>query len=236
MKKLILLFPLLGALTVLGIQHRQVQQLRAENTSLMSDKQEADQLRTNLAQNAALPSQQTLEDEIGQLRSENRDLLKLRNEFGALSEQKPEYERLKAENQRLLSEATKNAPVRTEFSMAPIYITKENLIQVGLLTPEATIQTFYWAEREEDTATFSNCLVPERQESQNVMDAYAHWSFGLRDILAIEIVARRPIGPDTIQLGVQLYRSSDRDHPKKILIKLKLVGSEWKLDADPRTL
>src|SRR5689334_22688207 len=106
-----LIFSSLGivGLLLVGLQHQQLRELRAENATLLQASAEVDQLNTDLANATADEAQE--DDEIARLQEENHNLLKLRNEVNQLREVRVQFEKVSAENQRLVAQAkaaTKN--------------------------------------------------------------------------------------------------------------------------------
>jgi hypothetical protein len=209
-------------LTVLTLQHRQLNKLRVGNQEFARQKGEADTLRARLAEVASPPVDQDAAGEIVRLREANRDLLKLRNEVRGLREQKAEYDRLLAENARLRSSGQIGSAASERRSMAPIHIRTENLSNQGFLTPEATVQTLYWAKRETNEAVFAQCFTPES------VNAALFIGDRLSTTTAIEIFAHRTIAADVIKIGIRIYKG---DSVHNIAVTLRLVGNEWKLDG-----
>ncbi len=235
MKRMILLAFSVSLLCVLGFQHHQVNALRIENENLAQAAKESEQLRKDSETLSTLSIPQDASAEIARLREENRDLLRLRNEVRQLRERKPEFDRLRDEHERLRVLAKTNVASSARGAMQPISIAKEDFCNQGFLTPEATVQTFFWARREHNLQRLSDCLLPERWKTirEGVIEG-DHFRPYLVEQFArtegIEILARRDLANDTVQLGVQI-----RMHEvpgRKVALTLKLIGSEWKLDLN----
>jgi hypothetical protein len=217
---------------LIAVQHQQLGQLRTENASLQQASAEADQLKADLVKSTGAEAE--AEDEIARLHEENRDLLKLRNQVYQLRQATTQFEQVRAENQRLQEVAQNNRtrePKHVAFQ--PIVIEIQNLTFQGLNTPEAAVQTCLWAQREGNADALYNCYVPERQAE--IRTRYGNMQWQRQNIpsgITIEIVARRDVDPNTVQIGVQVSSNNGSISEKKMLFSLKLRNGEWKLDAD----
>lgn len=231
MRTLALSILAIAAMALIALQHEQLSQLRAENANLQQASAEADRLKSDLAKSTSVEAD--AEDEIVRLREENRDLLKLRNQVYQLRQAAAQFEQVSAENLRLQSLAA-NAPKppSRETLVQPIIIIQiQNLSYQGLGTPEAAVQTFLWAEREGNADALSNCIVPERWA--RIRNIYGtDFRQNLDNIQSIEIVARRDLDANTVQLGLQVVMRENRGRDRKTVITLKLRDGEWKLDVD----
>lgn len=225
-------------MALIALQHQQLGQLRAENRNLQQASAEAEQLKADLAKSTG--AEADAEDEITRLRDENRDLLKLRNQVYQLREATAQFEPVRAENVRLQSLArnSPNGDVKQNV-FQPIVIQIQNLSYQGLGTPEAAVQTFLWAERDGNADALSNCILPERwSRIVNVYGGVASIADNMRQRqkmdngISIEIVARRELDPNTVQVGVQFRSSRKSDWEKKLAFTLRLRDGEWKLDIE----
>jgi hypothetical protein len=233
----ILVFSSFAAVGLLLVawQHQQLGHLRAENAALGQASTEADRLKADLARSAGLEAQDT--DEIDRLREENHDLLKLRNEVNQLRDARATFEKVSAENQRLQEQVKSAAKTDAKQApMRPIHIRMDSLYDRGLGTPETAVQTFLWAERSGNAEELSRCLTSERwsqilhsvgeRNGQNFVNNLQH---NLDRIVSVEIVARRELNADTVQLGVQVYEREGAP-PGKGVFTLHLRAGEWTLD------
>jgi septal ring factor EnvC (AmiA/AmiB activator) len=227
MKILIFISLALVGLLLVGLQHQQLRDLRVENSSLRQSSAEASQLKSDLEQSSGDQAQD--EAEIARLRQENRDLLKLRNEVFQLRETRVEFQRVSAENQRLQAQA-RNAPKseRTESLPQPVVINVNALFNSGLNTPEAACQTFFWAAHEHNTEALARCIVPE---SRLRMGAYAEGN-AFKDVISMEIVARRELNADTVQLGITIRMRDASQSPIRYVMKLSRKDGEWRVDLE----
>lgn len=94
---------LAGALAVVGIQHRELVRLRAENQQLQAQAVQAPAAQAEPAQASGTS------DELEQLRKDNAELLRLRNEVHQLRQAKAELDRShQAELDKLRNESARN--------------------------------------------------------------------------------------------------------------------------------
>jgi hypothetical protein len=221
--------------TVLGLQQRAANKLRNENTALVAAAEETKMLKVQLAESRGTTGFQDASNEIARLREENRDLLKLRNEVRASRERKDEFERLRAENERLRSiQQTASSRRSEKVVFRTIHFSRNNLSNQGLLTPEAAVQTFFWAKREGNVSVLGSCIRPERLDGRNISDGLeiAQWfaqSYPAQT--TFQIVARRDVRAGLVELGISVRTEPGEE--RKIAITLQLTGSEWKLHVDP---
>lgn len=231
MKALAFVILAIAAAALIAVQHRQLGQLRAENTNLQHASAEAEQLKADLAKSA--DSEAGSEDEIARLREENRDLLKLRNQVYQLRQATAQFQQVSAENQRLQT-AVRNTPkpARKDDLTQPILITIQNLSNRGLNTPEDATQTFFWAECTRNADALSGCIVPERWS--HIRDSYqGDVRQNFNNVESIEIVARRDLDANTVQLGIQIIPSGNSSRGgANIVFTLRLRDGEWKLDIN----
>jgi hypothetical protein len=229
MKTLIFSSLALVGLLLVGLQHHQIGELRAENMTLEQASAEASQLKADLAKSTGNEVQDA--EEIERLREENHDLLKLRNEVNQLREARVQFEKVSAENQRLKSVA-KSAPnpARKETVIQPILVLVANLANQGWSTPEATVQTIFWAQRQGNGELLSRSFIPEHRAL--LRDGLARGlQLDFQQIVSIEIVARRDIDAATVQLGIHVHSTVDAAWDKKMVVTLKLRGGDWLADV-----
>ena len=143
-RKLLLTGLVVGISGVIVLQKNAVATLRGENQKLQADYAETKTLSREREEAAKLRSDY---HEAEELRAANRDLPKLRNEIGQLRRQKADLEALRAENQRLATAPNSKTPAPS----IPIILAKESWTNAGMGSPEAALQTFFWAMREPKT-------------------------------------------------------------------------------------
>jgi hypothetical protein len=230
MKVLMFSLAAFAGLALVALQHQQLGHLRGENTTLAQAATEANQLKADLAKSAGAQAQDAAE-EIARLREENRDLLRLRNEVNQLRDTKGQIEKVRAENLRLQTQVKdiQKSEVKQPV-MQPIFIRLDNLYDRGLSTPEAALQTFYWAQHEGNKNALERCVTRESWQSiGNFINEGERQIFG--NVVLIEIVARREIDATTVQLGIRL-QTADGERPgdKKGVYTFLLKDGEWRLE------
>jgi vacuolar-type H+-ATPase subunit I/STV1 len=142
MKTLTLSLLAVAGLALVGWQHQQLGQLRAEKETLQKSATEADQLKSDLAKFDSAQSQDVAA-EIDRLREENHDLLKLRNEVNQLRDTRVEFQKVSAENQRLRSQPRTTPQTEANQTLIqPIVININALYDRGFNSPEDAVQTF----------------------------------------------------------------------------------------------
>lgn len=217
-------------LLLVGLQHQQLGQLRAENVTLQRAFAEADQLKADLAKSTGNEAQDT--EEIQRLREENRDLLKLRNEVNQLRDARLQFEKVSAENLRLQAVARSAVKTDAKQSTQSTLIRIDNLFNRGVGTPEDAVQTFYWATRERNSDVLSRTVTPRSWNNlRGYVDSNEWFRQDFDNYVSVEIVARRDMDATTVQMGVQLHYAKDPQKVKKIIVTLVLQGGEWRVDA-----
>jgi len=232
MKALIFSAMAVAALLLVGWQHQQLGQLRSEKAALEQSSAEANQLKADLAKSSGDETRDA--EEIDRLREENHDLLKLRNEVFQLREARVQFEKVSAENQRLQSlSKSSSAKGESKQSMQPIVLRMDAIFNRGMSTPEDAVQTFYWAQRERDSGTFSRSVTSRSLNNfRGYLDGWRQQS--LKNIGTIQIIARRDVDATTVQLGLQLQQAENPQYGEKIIITLVLQGGEWRVDSTSR--
>jgi hypothetical protein len=176
-----------------------------------------------------------LQLEIKSMREEVRELPKLRNEVGQLRAVRTELAAARAENARLLEAKRTGAVIPRETP--PGFISKERLVNAGLGTPEAALQTFFWATLEGNLAAIMDLMPAEEGkeyfEKLTPADrAQEESSFrnsdevrGMSAFHDFTVAQREQISEDTVALHI---RSSVTTNT--FPFEFKRFGTEWKLN------
>jgi hypothetical protein len=230
MKTLIFSSMALVGLLLVGLQHQQLRELRAENASLQQASAEAGRLKADLEKSNGDGAQDA--EDIARLREENRDLLKLRAEINQLRDARAQFEKVSAENQRLQSQAKNAAKTDSKNSTQPITIRVDMLFNRGQATPEDAIQTFYWAVREGNSDALQHSVTPKSWNNFRGYADPANWQRRNFDNYgSIDIVAQREVNATTVQVGIQLNQAANPQYGQKIIVTLVLQNGEWRVDA-----
>lgn len=223
----------LGGVGGIALQQHSLAQLRSENLQLREKARAADRLRQ---ENSELASLRDTHAELIRLREETRDLHRLRNEIRRLTEQATELPALRTENASLRSASSVRSDGNVqERSSAATALTLDQMKPLGTATPEATLQTFFWAVREADHATLLNCLTPDAQaristRSGDQLDTDLQ---NLRTQLrSLRVAARKQVAADLIELGVEVFPDG-ADAPETVSLPFQRSDNEWRLDFAP---
>jgi hypothetical protein len=214
---------LLGAAAFCFNNQNSIVRARTEQQSRLNDKKEFDRL---VAENAQIDNLKAANESVQKLRLENQDLPRLRNEVRLLRKQTADAAKLIADNQRLTNALNKRGD--SAASLPADYVTRDALADVGLSTPEATIQTFFHAMSKGDLNRLNQCALIDRpnsiskeneeQQAKQLQEQFAQFP-GFR------VAEKEFISADEVTIGIQ-------STPGGISapIKLKLVDGEWKMN------
>ncbi len=238
-----------SALALVVLQRSAISKASEENQRLRQDHKEWARLQR---ENESIPELRTQNQEIAGLNRANEDLLKLRNEVGQLRAQAPQVANLQAENQRLAFEIKSMAEGKvSHLSEMKGYVAKEAWSNAGFASPEAALQTFFWAVQEGQFNQIAECLSPvERRHLEKgfAQDDKEEWGRVLQEHMGLtrmggyriaerepvvevedaafdsKIPAKQHISEDKVVLGVQAAVGG-------AIIKwhLERVGNEWRI-------
>ncbi len=155
------------------------------------------------------------------------ELLKLRGEVGTLRLQSNDLVKLQTENQRLKSIlATNDSAVLT----AP----KESWAFVGYADPESAFQSAFWSMNQGDSATLLASLAPGGRESQKVRSLLPDSYLKKRKeqfnrVTAFKILDKEFVYKDEAILTIFLEGAKEADR-----FRLRRFNNEWKLDGPYR--
>ena len=180
-----------------------------------------------------------LEQETVKLREQTRELAKLRSEVGRLRGTPAELARARSESARLL-EAKHNPAVPAPLPAG--FTSRQQLAHVGFATPEATVQTMFWAMMQGDVETAMQAMSPESRDRKQ-FDALP------ADKRTAMLEQIRKKGPDKSMERFNNFGILSReDHSGDLVvlhvgssfttntmaITLQRFGSEWRLQDLPR--
>lgn len=203
-----------------------ISRLRAEQRTLSAQSQEARQLEQQSNDIAQLRGQV---EGVEQLRAENADLPKLRNEVTQLRKQTNDTILLRAENQRLQAEAKNLA---APASPAAPFVPKAMLKDVGLGSPEATLQTFLWASDQGNAGRIIDCIGEGFGVDTNVAAQMSQHLKNASQFQGYQIMETREIPPDGMALLVRAPGLNPTQDSSPIY--LKRIGNEWKIIPSTR--
>jgi hypothetical protein len=100
------------------------------------------------------------------------ELLRLRNEVGQLRARRSEWEALKAADERLAEDIRSGNT--QDFSKMEGFVAKEAWSDAGFDSPEAALQTSFWAMREGNIARLAQCLPPKEGQYLAALEQPEH--------------------------------------------------------------
>jgi hypothetical protein len=216
-----------GCVCVIAIALNQnaIALLRLDKQSLLAESQEVQRLNRETQD---LDRLRQINQEGDVLRQENKDLPKLRNEIRQLRLQLADLDKLRAENQRLLAQPkASTANPAAPIALPADYISKTALADVGMDTPEAAMQTFYWAMCRGDVKRLFKCFEPQvdpnNQATEEMrQDLIQQWS----RFPGYRIAEKKVVSPNEVILGVQSSVGG-----QIMPMTLKRIDSEWRISA-----
>ena len=181
-----------------------------------------------------------LREEIRALREQTKGLPKLRNEVGQLRAIQPEIEKARAEKTHLL-EAKRTGKILPAVTSVG-FVTKDQLHNAGFATPEAALETYFWARREMNLAMLIQSQSPksrERKELERMTPAQ-------REDLELQFAKAKADGKSMMAMmenftdfGIteRVQTSDDKavlhvgssTSPGSMKLSFERVGNEWRL-------
>jgi len=169
-------------------------------------------------------------EERERLRRENQDLPRLRNQVRQLRSRAAELVQARGENERLMA-ARENRPGQpvTPVITPEGFIAREALADMGLDTPEATVQTFFRALRDGDVQRMSDVIGQPRLSPQQLELTGPEKSLEMKQQMQtfsnFKIVERKEISPDELEVSLQSSLG-----PSIIRLTLLRKGNQWLVD------
>ena len=172
-------------------------------------------------------------EEIETLQTANADLPKLRNEVRKLREEKRELEKLQTENERLAT-SLKAAPKPSAppLSEAEGFVLKQTWSRAGFATPEATVQTFFWAIANNDITALAECVTGDARKSmEKEMQRSIAEGKSLEDqfeplakMQGFRIAEKKQLSENKMEISIQAAAGG-----RAMPMRLQLENGEWKL-------
>jgi TolA-binding protein len=221
------LLPIITAAIV--VQSRGISALQREQGALQAAQQEARRLAET---NRDLAGVRVSAEEIESLRQANRDLPRLRNEIRQLRDQQKDLEKLQTENQRLAEQLKAGVAPRKSIAELEGYVPRTKWAQVGFATPEALVQTVFWAMSTRNIPALADCLEPSERE--DFLEEYKQMSEDERqrtdhlpaNLKGFRIAEKKEESPDKIVLKIQAAADGEL-----MEIPVRRRGAEWKLES-----
>jgi hypothetical protein len=218
---------LAAAVGAAWVQKSSISKLREQNAEVRQ------QLEAAPKNPSAMPS--TADDEeVQNLTEATRDLPKLRNEVRQLRQQKPELERLRNENVRLAAQiaSSTNRPKLAEMEG---YVPKEKWTLAGFATPEATVQSFFWAIANQDISSVVQCMAPKMKQQferefagksiEEQQKALADGMAAFGRMSGFRVAETQHVSENKVMIAIQAAAGGHL-----MRLPLERVGNEWKLN------
>ena len=226
-----------GVAIWLGVGHRARLRLGEENTALQ---QQLEQMGGLFAENARLSnlvaqakSSQSLPDE------RLKELLRLRGEVGALRQQGKEIETLREENRqaRVELESTRK-PEKAAAAESPAtadYWPRDSWAFVGYASPDASLQTSFWAANKGDLKALLGGMTGEIQEKvqkdiegKSESEASARVTGEVARLKSVRVLNREERDDETVVLTAE-FDDNNRTQTNRLV--MKKIGSDWKISG-----
>jgi len=212
---------------LLFVQYREQSRIRAENESLRRELPDVGKLRTD---NEALSNQLAeARNAQAKLAEQLQDLPKLRGEARALRGQTNDVARLRDGNRKLQGAAARVAktPLMTFDFTDPGHF-------AGYATPEAAMQTTFWAMRGTDLKAMLDCQTPEerkgmeqmlRQDEATQKKMMEKVSRELAAIKSVDIMSQEAVSDSKILLHIFVHGPNREE-----VARFRRVNGDWKFD------
>ncbi|EEF60847.1 hypothetical protein [Pedosphaera parvula] len=228
MKKALSIVTVLIAVAYIGymaMNRHAISQAREEHTFLVNENQEAQRL---VEENKSIPQLREQVAGVDVLRKENAELPGLRNEARQLRRKVEELDKLKSENQRLLATPKQTGNAKAGAPMPEGFISRAALVDAGMSTPEATVQTFFWALTHENAERGMQCFLLLHPGSSPSAAEQEEFRRAMRDqrFPGFAIAEKKVMNDNEVELGVQ---STAGGVVQKMVLKRSETG-EWKLE------
>lgn len=213
-----------AVVTVTLIQTRQVFTLQAEARQLreQTEQQPAEVLKTVTGKTAS-------DVEANLNHEEQLELLRLRGEFARLHQRQRELGPLQAENKALLARvaaAQANAKPGA-VALPPGYLKRQDARFAGFGTPEAALESLFWAVANRDTNTLLH-LMPYLTNQVNGAEPGQFWTTfwkGAGTLPGFRILKNEPQSDSGVSLTIEMLPGEE------MKIKAQKNGEEWQLDG-----
>ena len=218
-----------GAATTFILQNQAQSKILTQNASLRG---QLDQLAGLAAENRNLSNRLALLGRPKPLTPEElSELLRLRSEAGA---QKRELANLQSMAAGRTGSASTGRVAATPETQ--IHLTKDQWVFAGYATPEATLQTVWWAQTHKDKKAFLDALAPEDRAGfekmyagktdEEIMAANQDTLAQIQQVQGYRVLKNQVESDDQVSLMVYF---DGADNWQKI--RMKRIQTEWKISG-----
>ncbi|MEP6662102.1 MAG: hypothetical protein ABJC04_00435 [Verrucomicrobiota bacterium] len=157
--KLLFLAALIALIVLFARNRSAIAKATVENETLSTATLEAKRFAV---ENQEILRLKELNVEADKLRDANRELPKLRNEIRLLRDRAKEWKTVNEENERLKNAKINSVSSGTAPARPAGFLDKSELRDVGLNSPEATVQTYFWAMTQGNIPRLYECSERKR--------------------------------------------------------------------------
>jgi len=216
-----------GIATPLCLQYQSRAELRQARAAFSV---QSDQLAQETAENERLSNLVALANSARQLAPDQAaDLLRLRNEVGALRRQTNDLAMVQAENKRLRAAVNAGTGSSTQTTPSQDYVNRESWTFAGYASPESAFQSAVWAMSNGDVKTYLAGLSPAGQEFKEAQDK-SESELGARNkkelerVTAYKIIEKETVSDSEVMLTV--YAQGENG---TVRFRFHRIGNEWKM-------
>lgn len=190
--------------------------------------EQAEELADLRAENAQLMKAGVDPAELARLRKEHGELLRLRGEVGLLRKESQELARL-----RVQKRGTNHPPAESGSGPGREFLPAEAWANVGNATPEAALQTFFWAARQRETDLVGKLIrwraadsVPKVEGIERIMESLVPASSRfVSELDGIKVIGQREETGDTARLRVEFTDKDGKAAPREL--QLVREDGQW---------
>ena len=226
-----------GVAIWLVVAHQDRNKLREENKTL---RQQLAQMASLSAENQRLANlvSRVTHSRIGS-DDQLRELLRLRGEVGLLREQSKELEILRRQSHQA-SESLDSSPKAQSAASAEAvanadYWPRDSWAFAGYATPDAALQSSFWAANKGDVKTFLRGIegeilqkVQTDAEGKSQDEMSAKTIAEVASLKSVRILSREARAEDAVVLTAEFVEESGTQTNKLLM---KKVGNDWKLSG-----
>ncbi len=210
-----------GAVAGVVEQREALGKAEAEQKDLRAQAQEAERLRL---ENLELTGLRATNEAVKRLRQNERELARLRSEVERWRTRAAEAEKIRIDNDRLAA-LEKQAEAAGQTNALPAnFVPKSQMADMGLATPEAAVETYFYAMTRGDVARLQECRVEhwdipkqqQEQESHSLLQQFADFS-------GFFIADEKTVATNEVEMSIQAVAGG-----QVFPVHLERVGDEWK--------
>jgi len=224
-----------GAATLFLMQRQAEGELRAQNQALRQQLDQWSQLSADNERLSNLVAQAKSRPGLSQ--DQLSELLKLRGEVGRLRQQAKEVEVLREANRQAAAAlAASQKPSAASTAPEPAsadFWPRDSWQFLGYATPDAALQSQFYAARQGDMKTFmaytTGEILEKMQkdlEGKSGAEMLEKMNREMKNLKSVRILKRQTLPDGTVSLTAA-FEEAERTHESSLI--LKQVGNDWKI-------